>query len=433
MTPRSLVTTRIAKRAMVFPDVDLAPMDTASLDQRDASLARAIDQVIAKRWLTLVTIIESQLNREFVSMQPHLQATLLVGSAQLFLLEKLPDHAVINEAVESSKAKLGQGAAGFTNAVMRKVAALRQEIVETHDPSRRDELPLQDGRAWRLNENVFDQDPDIRLAQQTAHPPGLITQWKKQLGEKCYADVARHSITHPPMLITGLADKDSNCKAHSQSDFVVFSGNSDDLQKLLAANPDARVQDPAASFAIKATSGLKLSTIVDACAGKGTKTRQLHEIHPQAQIVASDTYQTRLDTLRELSNKSPWLKVMQAQNLNVFAGKADLLLLDVPCSNTAVLARRPEAKYRYSRKSIEQLTALQRQIVADYLPLLTEAGYLLYSTCSLADKENRSQVDWIMKWHGFKLVNEEIHLPQGSPGGDPAEYTDGGYFALLQK
>ena len=176
MTPRSLVTTRIAKRALQYPDFDLAPMDTDCLDQRDAALARAIDQAIARRWLTLKVVIESQLNRDFVSMQPHLQATLLVGSAQLLLLEKLPDHAVINEAVESSKSKLGKGAAGFTNAVMRKVADLRSEIVETHDPDRCDELPLNDGRAWRLNKNIFDKEADIRLAQQTAHPPALIMQ-----------------------------------------------------------------------------------------------------------------------------------------------------------------------------------------------------------------------------------------------------------------
>lgn len=433
MTPRSLVTTRITKRALQFPEVDLAPMDTDCLDQRDAALARAIEQAIARRWLTLKVVIESQIDRDFVSMQPHLQASLLVGSAQLLLLEKLPDHAVINEAVESSKSKLGKGAAGFTNAVLRKVADLRSEIVETHDPGRCDELPLNDGRAWRLNKNIFDKEVDIRLAQQTAHPPALITQWKKQLGTNCYADIARHSIVHPPILITGLDSEYPNCKPHSQSSFMVFTGNLNELQKLLGCNPNARVQDPAAALAVKATADLQLSTIIDACAGKGTKTKQLHQQHPHAQIIASDTYKTRLDSLRELSNKSPWLKITETGKLSEFAGRADLLLLDVPCSNTAVLARRPEAKYRFSRKSIEQLTSIQRQIAADYLPLLANAGYLLYSTCSLVAKENRAQVDWIMKWHGFKLINEGFHLPKGQPGDDPAEYTDGGYFALLQK
>ncbi|MEE9130922.1 MAG: hypothetical protein V3T84_12960, partial [Phycisphaerales bacterium] len=62
-----------------------------------------------------------------------------------------------------------------------------------------------------------------------------------------------------------------------------------------------------------------------------------------------------------------------------------------------------------------------------------ESGYLLYSTCSLAPQENEAQAKWIVRWHGLRIRSENLRLPQGRPGEPSRRYTDGGYFALLQK
>ena len=83
--------------------------------------------------------------------------------------------------------------------------------------------------------------------------------------------------------------------------------------------------------------------------------------------------------------------------------QVDLLVMDVPCSNTAVLARRCEARYRFNLKSLSQLVDQQKQIIADALPYLKASGRILYSTCSLDPAENEEQAQWIIKWHNFSI------------------------------
>jgi 16S rRNA (cytosine967-C5)-methyltransferase len=107
--------------------------------------------------------------------------------------------------------------------------------------------------------------------------------------------------------------------------------------------------------------------------------------------------------------------------------RPDLLVLDVPCSNTGVLARRPEARYRFGRRSLESLVELQRQIMRAAMSLAASGGRVLYSTCSMLDEENQQQAVWLAKqWRG-RIVAEHLELPSGI---GPA-YHDGGYFALL--
>ena len=116
-----------------------------------------------------------------------------------------------------------------------------------------------------------------------------------------------------------------------------------------------------------------------------------------------------------------------------FDNRADLLLLDVPCSNTGVLARRVEAKYRFDATSLSSLIGLGRQIIADSIPLLADSGWLLYTTCSVQEAENDQQAEWIARWHRMRVVSSGLRLPRGLPGGPPRHYSDGGYFACLTR
>src|SRR5687767_2670918 len=172
MNARELVTSHIAGQARTFPELEIAPLDTAGLDGRDAALARAIDHAVVRRWLTLQAIIQKELSRPWEQVEPKLQASLLVGAAQLLLLDRLPDHAVINETVEWAKRRVRSKAGGLINAVLRKIAGLRAELTEALNPKSlaRNELPIHDGRVWRLSEDVFAGEFVPRLAQQTSHP-----------------------------------------------------------------------------------------------------------------------------------------------------------------------------------------------------------------------------------------------------------------------
>jgi 16S rRNA (cytosine967-C5)-methyltransferase len=99
----------------------------------------------------------------------------------------------------------------------------------------------------------------------------------------------------------------------------------------------------------------------------------------------------------------------------------------VPCSNTGVLARRPEARYRFSAANLRSLRQVQERIVSESLPLLAEGGQVLYATCSICQQENRDRVDWMVKRCGLRLTREQLRLPEGRD----ETYRDGGYDALL--
>jgi len=184
---------------------------------------------------------------------------------------------------------------------------------------------------------------------------------------------------------------------------------------------------------VQATSQLQPTCIIDVCAGKGTKTKQSAHLHPQARVITSDIDRTRFAALQLACATLEQITVIEFDQLPTFAGRADLLILDVPCSNTGVLARRPEAKYRFNPASLTDLVHLQQQIITSALPLLAERGCILYSTCSIEPAENEQQSHWISEQFGFHLLNDALTLPTGQPGDSATHYRDGGYYALLQR
>jgi 16S rRNA (cytosine967-C5)-methyltransferase len=225
---------------------------------------------------------------------------------------------------------------------------------------------------------------------------------------------------------------------HSAPGHHVFTGTHGALAALLDKRSDIWVQDPASSLAVSSVADLQIGggLILDLCAGQGTKTRQLSAAFPSAPIIATDIDAARRNILAAVFKESEQVRVLEpAEIREQCLEKADLVLLDVPCSNTGVLARRPEARYRFSAASIESVTAAQRQIIADSIPLLATGaggrGKILYSTCSLEPAENSQHAAWAAKWHAFTIARENQRLPGGGPGELSTQYSDGSYAALL--
>jgi 16S rRNA (cytosine967-C5)-methyltransferase len=131
---------------------------------------------------------------------------------------------------------------------------------------------------------------------------------------------------------------------------------------------------------------------------------------------------------RHISN----VKVLQVGKLAPVSAEIptsfDRILIDVPCSNSGVLARRPEARYA---SGLDCLLKLQRDILDDTLPWLGNGGLLVYSTCSVWPEENKLQIRQLMDRHaGLELVDQRSILPSST---DSQSYHDGGYFAVLRK
>lgn len=392
-------------------------LDTHGLDGRDARLAEAIFRMTLQRWITVNFLIDRFLTN--ARIEAPLRAILAAASAQLVFMDRLPAHAVVDVAVEQAKRRIRPGAGGLVNAVLRKVA----EIVAQRLPD----------EPWTLaNNHIPGNLGTIRLSRQallkprrlerylsvaTSHPEGLVRHWLQRFGQEQATAILAHSLTHPPTFV------------HDGGPVRMWTEDHEALSTYLAAGPDRWVQDPTSALAVGATTELAPKLIVDLCAGKGTKTRQLLATHREAKIIAADTDPQRFEVLRKSLAGESRVKVMPPNLATQFAGQVELLLLDVPCSNTGVLARRPEAKYRYSEKSLASVIDLQRQIIEQGAPLLCGGGHLLYATCSIEPRENEQQTRWMAERFGWSRVNQHFTLP----GGDGETYHDGGYWAVLKK
>ncbi|MFO0961810.1 MAG: transcription antitermination factor NusB [Phycisphaerales bacterium] len=443
---------RIARQANRFPDLDFvdasAPptADGVRLEPRDLALARAIEHAVVQRWLTLAAVGRACVDRRWENVDERVQAAILAGAAQLLLFGNQADFAVVDDTVEWSKRKGRRGAAGFVNAVLRRVASLRGDIAENmpgmpgmFSGLAADRMPLPDGRVLQLTRPVFSQDLITRLSEQTSHGEELLLHWTNTAGrERCLARAA-HGLTDAPTVIAGIGAAElapgspfaAHLRPHGQPGFFLWEGDHAGLVALLAAAPHARVQDAASAQPVQLTQGMRPRLILDACAGRGTKTRQLAQLHPDAEIVATDRDGHRLRALALAFEGHPRVKVTTPEGLRRVVGKVDLLALDVPCSNTGVLPRRAEAKYRFSRRRLDSVVQLQKSILEEYRLMMAPGASVLYSTCSLEAIENDRQAEWIARRLGGRVLRTDAREPQGFPGDPPTAYADGSYAALI--
>ncbi len=442
---RDAVCELIAQQAAKFPHLELVGLDESKLPAKDAALAHAILDAVIRRWLTLRDLLSRRVSQPVEGIETGVQAALLVGAAQLILLDRVPAYAAIDHAVEWAKRRVRPGAGGFVNAVLRKVAAARAEG-EGGKPVRReqwtfqrDELPLGDGSALVLREAELPEDKTERLAAATSHAPQLIWTWLEAHEPETVIRLALHSLATAPTILNlrhagFLPLGPGDVTPHEREGFAVYGGPRETLASLLESRDDVWAQDPASAEAVESARGVKPGLIMDLCAGRGTKTRQLAQQFPQSRIIATDVDAGRHAELSEVFKGHPRVTVVPPKDLVLeYSGAADLILLDVPCSNTGVLARRPEAKYRFNRQNMQSLVDIQRQVIADSVALLSprKGSAILYSTCSLDRRENQEIAQWAVKWHKFKPGRERTAMPAGGPGEPGTRYTDGSYSVLL--
>lgn len=437
---------RLVRIARQYPDLPIGHVDTSGLAARDAGFARAMEHVVLHRWNTLQAIADSQVDREWRILQGSIRAALLAGTAEILFMDAVPDHAAINETVTRVRRHVHQGAAGLVNAVLRKIAALRGPIEPLERdglfdaPLDRDLVPLSDGTAMRLKEAVFAEDEVTRLCQQTSHGEPLVVHWIAAHGMAETRRLCHHDLVRSPVCVTA-ADPGSlqplvengPLTPHERFGFYVVDPNALDLRSFLAEDPTRRIQDPASAEPVAATVGLRPSLIVDYCAGRGTKTRQLAETHPDARILATDVDRRRRDDLARVFEDHPRVEVVAPEGLREAIGRTDLLVLDVPCSNTGVLARRPEARYRFDIDTLKAIERLQKSIVRDTEPMLGPESSVLFSTCSLEPVENRRLAHWIGHHFGLEIKSEHQRFPAGLPGDPPTGIHDGSFHALLTR
>ena len=171
--------------------------------------------------------------------------------------------------------------------------------------------------------------------------------------------------------------------------------------------------------------------VLDLCAGAGTKTTQAAELmNNEGVIIATDRNVAQLDRIAENAARLgvdiiQTTPVEQLDRRLASVGRPpDLILVDVPCSNTGVLARRPEARYRASHRALQELVQIQRTILQDAARRAGPQTRLVYTTCSLEREENEEQAEWFLAHHaGWARAEQAFTTPDRD--------RDGGFASVL--
>lgn len=422
----------LTRQAEDFPELEPVELDTQGLDERDAALAHALYDASVRRWLTLEYLVQLGLKGRFGDVEPPLRAALILGAAQLVLMDRIPAHAAINESVEWAKWRIRPGAGAVVNAVLRRVA---ESVGQRAGPwsGQVHTLPLADG-SRQLNGIVLPEDVTQRLSIATSMPMGLLERMLGQHGVDDVRGLCMQALANPPTVLNvGFAGEPIPAgwsRPHEREGHALWVGPRGELAPMLASRGDIWAQDPSSSEAVASAAHLRPARIVDFCAGQGTKTRQLAHTFPEAKVIATDVDSDRYRTLEGVFAGDERVRVITMPELRqAERGRADLVLLDVPCSNTGVLGRRVEARYRADAAALKRLARIQRQIIEEAVGLLAPGGSILYATCSVEREENQDQAVWAAERFGMHVSGERRTLP--SVRGGPESSVDGSYSVLL--
>jgi 16S rRNA (cytosine967-C5)-methyltransferase len=392
-------------------------------DPRDLALAEHIIAGVVKNLLLLQHLTQHYSGRKLKSIEPVVQKILAIGLYQLRFLDRVPASAAVDEAVEQTR-RFGQSrASGFVNAVLRKA---------TREPA--PPLPGRDAPAEYA-----------RLV--LSHPAELFQKLEELLGSEDALRFCEHDQLEPPTIVrlgngvdaSALAAEGVSIEPHEQVGMYVVSGARRAHLADWAVRGVAQVQDPTAAAVVGHVGAEAGQQVLDRCCGLGTKTLQLHDaVGDSGRVLAIDPAEARCRGLQRLLDErhvgnvavrcAAWLRDVKDAPTADF----DRVLADVPCSNSGVLARRPEARYAQNAQALRSLAKLQDQILDDTAPAVKPGGLLVYSTCSVWPEENQERVDAFLERHpGFEPVQEQSTLPSLDLA--PNRYRDGGYWAVLRR
>jgi 16S rRNA (cytosine967-C5)-methyltransferase len=398
-------------------------LSTQRLTPADRGLCQELVYGIARRQLTLDWLINRK--TEGRAQKQELQVLLQLGLYQMFFLDRIPNHAAVHETVELAK-QLGFGPqAGFINAVLR---GYTRERVETE----------------KLLADLKTSQPALGYS----HPEWLCARWIARWGaEKAGELMALNNVTPRTYARVNHIKADlAKISGQWAAEKVTFAPRQydwtgADLVFELESHPALAgmrsfkegmfyVQDPSTLLAVRELNPQPGDSVLDLCAAPGGKTTFIAQLmQNKGRITAQDNQPERLEMIKENCARlgATIVEASLAPDAMIEnpAKKFDRILVDAPCSNTGVMRRRVDLRWRVRAEEIERLRAGQLELMRRAAARLKPGGTLVYSTCSLEPEENQSLIAEFLTGHPqFRLEKERELIPF-------VDAVDGAYVARL--
>ena len=354
---------------------------------------------------------------------------LLTGLYQILFMSDVQEYAAVNETVKACAAAMSKRSAGFVNAILR--------------------------RASREKGELWNEIAGLPLETRESHPAVLVKRWQAQFGADGVARVCEWNNTRPCIVVrlnlsratvTGFIEQLKKAEifgvphpfAPEQCVMLphgIAVGDVPGYREGLFM-----VQDPSMLLPVRMLAPRPGESVLDVCAAPGGKTMHMAELmfagkdgSAGGSLVAMDLREDRLARVRENTARMgfPRVEVVCADAVHLGetlgAKRFDAILIDAPCTNTGVLRRRPDARWRFSSVCLGQQCKIQKAILDGAAGFLKPGGRLVYCTCSLEPEEGRQGVaNWLADHKDFSLAEQRVLFP-------PDTETDGLFAALLRR
>ncbi|MBQ9518212.1 MAG: 16S rRNA (cytosine(967)-C(5))-methyltransferase RsmB [Eubacterium sp.] len=380
------------------------------VDSKNKAFVSSLVYGVCERKITLDYLLEQHL-----TTKPKRKVMLLlyIGAYQLYFMDKVPDSAAINTAVELA----GEVGLGYykklINAVLRKVDGNRVDINKIEDLSVRFSCPEHLINMWNKMygaENTLSILSAINGKPPVFAVPNTLYVTADELLYELQNCGINGEVIGGVVRITSAFDL-SNCKPFVDGLFHI-----EDLSSFTCAT------------ALDVQQG---DTVIDFCSAPGGKTFTLAEfMNNTGTVYAYDLYPHRVKLIDDGAKRLGLTKVVAAVNDACEHSEnvplADRILCDVPCSGFGIIRRKPEIRYK-DLDSIKELPEIQYRILTTSAEYLKQGGRIVYSTCTLNKRENEKVVQrFIDEQSGYKLLYDKTIFPTADGG-------DGFYYAVIEK
>lgn len=417
-------------------------------DPRDRRLLQEISYGALRHQNTLDRLLKIYLKLSMDRQSPPVRWGLRLGSYQLVYLSRVPAHAAVNQTLEGMKAleAVGKKEVGFVNAVLHRLVGdiTRKTTEAPAEPDDPNILPSRDGFC-HFNRPVL---PLVRLdlvdhlSVKYSYPRWMVKSWLARFGAEETADLLVAGNRPPRMCaritpgapslaeaVEALQAEGFKVEAGPYEGSILFAGGGPGPSQALEKGW-IQFQDLTSMQIGAVLAPPPRARVLDLCSAPGGKAAQLLDcLDDEGALLATDRSEARLLRVKENLSRGGgrWkTAVVPADPAEIDLGESFThVLVDAPCSNTGVLGRRPEARWRVRRRDIESLCALQDGLLDAALRHLRPGGRLVYSTCSIEPQENEERVAALLRRSpGLVEIETRLFLPHRVDG-------DGGYYSLL--
>lgn len=393
---------------------------SAELTPPDRGLLTALVYGVIERQITLDAIIDSLTDRKSEDISPDVRTLLRLGLYQLAYLDRVPDHAAVNETVNMAPKR----SRGFVNAILRAVIRSKKEIpIPQKEADAIGYLSVKYSFCQALCRKfvkhfglerteelfaAFGEQPDLTLRTNT------LRISREELIAKIGEQGIRALPTKESEVGIRVCDKSPVAELYGFSDGLFF------------------VQDEASQLCVKALDAKEGMRVLDACACPGSKSfGAAIDMNNAGEVISCDLHRNKL-SLVESGAARLGISILTTEERDArnakeaWLGTFDRVLCDVPCSGFGVFAKKPELRYKDPAASAA-LPDIQLAILKNASAYLKVGGKLVYSTCTLLPEENEENVSrFLAENNGFKLQEQRTLYPD-------TDGTDGFFYAVFER